>query len=154
MSDNVDILETNLIQGLSLPADAVRWLLDLYHAIQIFDDFADGDVVERKDLNALIWITLVGMQQNPFYTRNSFRLLPVISVNILKWQASDIVERSDKADAKSYMWRAGYYDIVLTVVEICHGPVFATQNSHIVLGLYGETYDNYMKEFDNASRCR
>ena len=150
MSDNVDMLKKNLKEGLYLPFDAVQWLLDLYHAFQIFDDFADGDAVDRKDLNLLIWNTLVGMQQNSFYMQNSFRLLPVISVNILKWQASDTVERAGNADAKAYVWRAGYYDIALTVVEICHGPVFAAQNAHIVLGLYGETYDDYMKEFKNA----
>ena len=150
MSDNVDMLEKNLKEGLYLPFDAVQWLLDLYHAFQIFDDFADGDAVDRKDLNLLIWNTLVGMQQNSFYMQNSFRLLPVISVNILKWQASDTVERAGNADAKAYVWRAGYYDIALTVVEICHGPIFAAQNAHIVLGLYGETYDDYMKEFKNA----
>lgn len=143
-------LEKNLKEGLLLPFDAVQWLLDLYHAFQIFDDFADGDAVDRNDLNKLIWNTLVGMQQNSFYIQNSFRLLPVISVNILKWQASDTVERAGNADAKAYVWRAGYYDIALTVVEICHGPVFAAQNAHIVLGLYGETYDDYMKEFKNA----
>lgn len=150
MSNNIDMLEKNLKEGLYLPFDAVQWLLDLYHAFQIFDDFADGDAVDRKDLNLLIWNTLVGMQQNSFYMQNSFRLLPVISVNILKWQASDTVERAGNADAKTYVWRAGYYDIALTVVEICHGPVFAAQNAHIVLGLYGETYDDYMKEFKNA----
>lgn len=154
MKNNVDILEKNLSEGLHLPPDAVRWLLDLYHAFQIFDDFADDDPVERNDLNALIWNTLIGMQQNSFYMQNSFRLLPVISLNVLKWQASDTVERSGNADAKSYVWRAGYYDIALAVVEICHGPVFATKNAHIVLGLYGETYEDYVKEFENASRCR
>jgi hypothetical protein len=150
MDKSLEALQKNLSVGLFLPPDAVKWLLDLFHAFQIFDDFADGDAVDRKDLNLLIWNTLVGMQQNPFYMQNSFRLLPVIGVNILKWQASDTVERASNADAKSYVWRAGYYDIALAVVEICHGPAFATQNAHIVLGLYGETYDEYVKEFKNA----
>jgi hypothetical protein len=150
MDKSLDTLQKNLSQGLHLPPEAVQWLLDLYHAFQVFDDFADGDPVERNDLNAVIWNTLVGMQQNAFYMQNSFRLLPVISVNILKWQASDTVERANSADAKSYVWRAGYYEIVLAVVQIYHGPEFAAQNAHIVLGLYGETYDDYMKEFKNA----
>jgi len=150
MDKSLETLQKNLSQGLHLPLEAVQWLLDLYHAFQVFDDFADGDPVERNDLNAVIWNTLVGMQQNAFYMQNSFRLLPVISVNILKWQASDTVERADNADAKSYVWRAGYYEIVLAVVQIYHGPEFAAQNAHIVLGLYGETYDDYMKEFKNA----
>jgi hypothetical protein len=150
MQQHLESLGKNLTEGLFLPVDAVKWLLDLFHAFQIFDDFADGDPVDRKDLNLLIWNTLVGMQQNPFYMTNSYCLSSIVGLNILKWQASDTVERSGNADAKSYVWRAGYYDIVLAVVQLCHGPVFAAQNAHIVLGLYGETYDDYMKEFKNA----
>jgi hypothetical protein len=150
MQQHLESLGKNLTEGLFLPVDAVKWLLDLFHAFQIFDDFADNDAVDRKDLNLLIWNTLVGMQQNPFYIANSYCLSSIVGLNILKWQASDTVERSGNADAKSYVWRAGYYDIVLAVVQLCHGPVFAAQNAHIVLGLYGETYDDYMKEFKNA----
>jgi hypothetical protein len=150
MQQDLERLQKNLSQGLYLPPDAVRWLLDLFHAFQVFDDFADGDPVERNDLNAVIWNTLVGMHQNPFYAAHSYCLSSVIGVNILKWQASDTLERAGKADAKSYMWRAGYYDVVLTVVQLCHGEVFAAQNAHVVSALYGETYDEYMKEFKNA----
>jgi hypothetical protein len=150
MQQHLESLGKNLTEGLFLPPDAVQWLLDLFHAFQIFDDFADNDAVDRKDLNLLIWNTLVGMQQNPFYMANSYCLSSIVGLNILKWQASDTVERSGNADAKSYVWRAGYYEIVLAVVQLCHGPVFAAQNAHIVLGLYGETYDDYMKEFKNA----
>jgi hypothetical protein len=150
MQQHLESLGKNLTEGLFLPVDAVKWLLDLFHAFQIFDDFADNDAVDRKDLNLLIWNTLVGMQQNPFYMANSYCLSSIVGLNILKWQASDTVERSGNADAKSYVWRAGYYEIVLAVVQLCHGPVFAAQNAHIVLGLYGETYDDYMKEFKNA----
>ena len=150
MQQHLESLGKNLTKGLFLPVDAVKWLLDLFHAFQVFDDFADNDAVDRKDLNLLIWNTLVGMQQNPFYTTNAYCLSSIVGLNILKWQASDTVERSGNADAKSYVWRAGYYDIVLAVVQLCHGPVFAAQNAHIVLGLYGETYDDYIKEFTNA----
>ena len=150
MQQHLETLGKNLTKGLFLPVDAVKWLLDLFHAFQVFDDFADNDAVDRKDLNLLIWNTLVGMQQNPFYTTNAYCLSSIVGLNILKWQASDTVERSGNADAKSYVWRAGYYDIVLAVVQLCHGPVFAAQNAHIVLGLYGETYEDYIKEFKNA----
>jgi hypothetical protein len=69
---------------------------------------------------------------------------------ILKWQASDTAERNQQADAKSFVWRAGYYDLVLMTVSLVHGPVPATQNAHLVMALYGETYEDYMKEFGNA----
>jgi hypothetical protein len=122
----------------------------LYGAIQVFDDVADGDAVERDDLNAAIWNTLVGMSQNTFWIANSQTLTPVVASMILKWQASDQAERSGKADARSFVWRAGYYDVVLMTVALCHGTQRATETAQQVMELYGETLEDYMKEFGNA----
>ena len=133
-----------------LPAPAIEWLLMLYGAIQVFDDVADGDAVERDDLNAAIWNTLVGMSQNIFWIANSQTLTPVVASMILKWQASDQAERSGKADARSFVWRAGYYDVVLMTVALCHGTQRATETAQQVMELYGETLEDYMKEFGNA----
>jgi hypothetical protein len=111
---------------------------------------ADGDAVERDDLNAAIWNTLVGMSQNTFWIANSQTLTPVVASMILKWQASDQAERSGKADARSFVWRAGYYDVVLMTVALCHGTQRATETAQQVMELYGETLEDYMKEFGNA----
>jgi hypothetical protein len=122
----------------------------LWGAIQVFDDVADGDPVEREDLNAAIWNTLVGMNQNNFWAANSLTLAPVVATMILKWQGSDQAERAGNADARSYVWRAGYYDVVMMVVALCHGTKYATENAHLVMALYGETLEDYMKEFGHA----
>ena len=122
----------------------------LYGAIQVFDDVADGDPVERNNLNAAIWNTLVGMSQNTFWIANSQTLTPIVASMILKWQASDQAERSGKADARSFVWRAGYYDVVLMTVALCHGTQRATETAQQVMELYGETLEDYMKEFGNA----
>ena len=143
-------LKENLQRVLALPAPATEWLLMLWGAIQVFDDVADGDPVEREDLNAAIWNTLVGMNQNTFWMANSHNLSPVVATMILKWQGSDQAERAGNADARSYVWRAGYYDVVMMVVALCHGTKYATDNSHLVMALYGETLEDYMKEFGNA----
>jgi hypothetical protein len=143
-------LRLNLQKALALPAPAVDWLLMLFEAIQVFDDVADGDPVEREDLNAVIWNTLVGMIQNTFWIANSHSLTPVVATMILKWQASDQAERDGKADAKSFVWRAGYYDVVLMTVALCHGTQQATEKAQQVMGLYGEAFEDYMKEFDHA----
>ena len=145
-----DWLRLNLQRVLALPAPAVEWLLMLFGAIQVFDDVADGDPVEREDLNAVIWNTLVGMNQNAFWIANSQSLAPVVATMILKWQASDQAERDCKADAKSFVWRAGYYDVVLMTVALCHGTQQATEKAQQVMELYGETFEDYMKEFDHA----
>ena len=146
---DIEILEQHYI-SLDIPKDAIAWLLMIYSAFQVFDDYADGYPVDRKDLNALIWNTLISIPQNPFYINNSAALWPVLSTAILKWQGSDTAERIGNVDAKSFVWRAGYYDLVLMVGALCHGSTWATENAHIVMGLYGEKLEDYLKEFNYA----
>jgi hypothetical protein len=146
----MDWLRENLQRVLMLPAPAVEWLLMVYDVIQVFDDIADGDPVDRKDLNAAIWNSLVGMHQNQFFITNSHHLIPLLATMIMKWQASDYAERTGLADAKSFVWRAGYYDLILMAVSITHGPGFATKHAHVVMALYGEKLEDYMKEFHHA----
>jgi hypothetical protein len=143
-------LRENFVSVFELPNAAVEWLLMLWDAIQVFDDVADGDEVKRNDLDVVIWNTLVGMSQNQFWQANANSLMPVVATMVLKWQASDEAERDGKADAKSYMWRAGYYDVVLMVVTLCHPAKRAKELSRYVMELYGEKFEDYMKEFDHA----
>ena len=146
----VDWLRLNLQRVLALPAPAIEWLLMLYGAIQVFDDVADGDAVERDDLNAAIWNTLVGMNQNSFWLVNSQTLAPVVASMILKWQASDQAERAGRADARSFVWRAGFYDVVLMAVALCHGTDHATNVASEVMAIYGEKLEDYLQEFNHA----
>ena len=132
---------------LELPHDAARWLLDVWRAIQVFDDVADGDPVERDDLNRTIWASFVGLQANPFHIQNGASLVPVLALQILKWQASDAVERAGSADARSYMWRAGYYDLVLMVALLAHGPDRATEMGPVIMKMYGDGFSDYSQEF-------
>jgi hypothetical protein len=143
-------LRENLTKVFMLPTPAVEWLLMVFDAIQVFDDVADGDQVAREDLNATIWNTLVGMHQNSFFIANSTHLTPLLATMILKWQASDMAERNKQADAKSFVWRAGYYDLILMTVSLVHGAGYATKYGHHVMALYGETFEDYMKEFGDA----
>ena len=146
----LDWLKENLQKVLMLPTPVVEWLVMVYEAIQVFDDVADGDTFERKELDAVIWNTMVGMHQNPFFITNSHHLIPLLATAIMKWQASDYAERKGKADARSFVWRAGYYDLILMAVSLTHGPGFAAKNAHMVMELYGEKFEDYMKEFGNA----
>lgn len=136
------------LTGLNLSAPAVEWLLDLWNLIQVFDDIADGDHVDRADLDKAIWATLVGMPTNAFYARHSAWLIPATAQAVLEWLASDCAEREGRASAQSYMWRAGYYRVVCLVASIEHGP--SAEISEAALSLYGETLANYEKEFRNA----
>ena len=145
-----DWLQRNLTEVFQLPPDATDWLLSLWNVMQVFDDVADGDPVSRADLDRAIHDSLVGFYQNSFFARHVPYLVPLMAVAILKWQASDKAERDHKPTAMSYAWRAGYYDIVLAVVSLCHGQFVAQQNAHLVMALYGEPLDAYLSEFNHA----
>ncbi len=144
-----DWLVENFVR-FGLPAPAIEWLLMVWDAIQVFDDVADGDEVKREDLDIVIWNSLVGMHQNAFWQANANSLLPVMATMVLKWQASDQAERDGKADARSFVWRAGYYDVVLMAVTLCHSAKQAKDLSRYVMELYGEKFEDYLKEFGNA----
>lgn len=134
-------------ESLMLPTEAAEWLLMVWQAIQTFDDVADDDDVLRADLDATIWNVLVAMPQNPFFARHAGTLLPVLGTMVLKWQASDRVERDGQADARSFNWRAGYYELILVAVQLIHGASAAASVAHKVLGMYGESLDSYLAEF-------
>lgn len=84
------------------------------------------------------------------FAQKSATLVPLLANAILKWQASDHVEREGDVDARSFMWRAGYYDIILTVVQLCHGQEVAKESAHLIMRMYGEKYEDYLEEFSNA----
>lgn len=145
-----DSLAYHLRETFELPQPAIDWLLLLWSAVQTFDDFADGDKVERAELDALIWNTLVALPCHPFFAANAQALGGAVSTAVLKWQASDRAERDGFADARSFVWRAGFYDVVLVVLNLCYGPSVAQSKAHLVMHLYGERLDDYLKEFDHA----
>lgn len=145
-----DVLEQYFVEELKLPRMAVIWLLDLWRAIQVLDDLVDGDPVDREDIDETIWRLLVDLPGNTFFQANAAQLLPALGTAVLKWKAADTAERGGKADEKSFVWRASYYDIILLTVSLCHGPKTALQMADKVMELYGETFADYRKEFPDA----
>lgn len=132
---------------LRLPPAAAEWLLGVWNAIQVLDDAADGDAIDREDLHRAIYDLFVDLPSNPFFVHNAVALLPALSLMVLKWKASDDAERAECADARSFVWRAGYYDVVLATVAVAHGRDEALAVARGVLSLYGETLHEYLKEF-------
>ena len=150
MTDSRQTLLDYFDTVLGLPPDAAAWLLDLWDVIQVFDDVADGDTVSREDLHKTIWQCLVKMPSNSFFVANSANLLPVMATAFLKWVASDSAEREGRADARSFMWRASYYDVVLMAMLLCNRSETALVKSGLVMALYGEKFDDYRAEFPDA----
>lgn len=141
-------LELNFKETLQLPDSAVQFLLDLWQLIQFLDDVADGDEIARSDTDKAIWSALAGIPCNDFYSQHRAWLVPAMAQAVLKWMASDLAEREGCADERSYMWRAGYYDVVCLVASLVHGP--SSEISYKALALYGEGCAEYMKEFGRA----
>ena len=138
------------LQALELPPDAAAWLLNLWDVIQVFDDLYDRDDVPRHDILKTVWRVLVAMPANPFYKANEPHLSPILANALFKWQGANDAEDDYAVSEVSFVWRAAYYDVVLMVVALCHGPDKALEMAHVVMGLYGEKYADYQKEFDHA----
>lgn len=134
-----------LLRSFDLPKSAADWVLMLWQVIQCFDDFADGGDVSRPDLDAMILNALVNMPSNAFFRAHQDWLVPVMLQAVIKWQASDAAERAGNASALSFMWRAGFYDVVSQVCAIVHGPMSA--QALLALSLYGERFEDYLEEF-------
>ena len=138
----------NLTGYFKLPADAADWLVMVYDGFQFFDDVVDGDDINRKEFDRNLYSSFIGMHLNPFYAAHQAILYPQLLNAIIKWQASDIAERDDQVDEKTFMWRAGYFDLVLSCVTICHGYKFACEKSVDVMNLYSENFKEYKDEFN------
>lgn len=127
-------------------ADAVDWLMMVWDLIQVFDDAADGDTPPRDQVSRAVWAAFVGMPTNAFYTAKAPVLTPILATQILKWEASDRLERAGAGDAMTFAWRAGFYDLVLWVGHLCG----LSGHGEAILALYGESFEDYRKEFDHA----
>lgn len=127
------------LANLDLPADAREWLMDLWRAIQVIDDAKDGTA--NPEAADIAFGLFVRMPMNAFWQANQGSLLPVLALAVIKWRAANQAEAAGHADARSYMWRAGFYDVAAMVAHLCGcDPVRA-------LGLYGETFAEYCGEF-------
>lgn len=131
-----------------LPEAAEAFLLALWELIQGLDDWHDGT---PADTFPAIWAALVQLPGNPFLAANATTLVPVMANMVLKWHAANIVEsdRDQEQLDKAYVWRAGYYDVVLQTVLIVHGGNAKDMAVH-VMKLYGENRMDYRAEFTDA----
>lgn len=144
-----DVLETVFVHDLDLPPDVVAFLLGLWDLIQGLDDWMDDTPTPKDARTHVVWLALVGLPSAPFWRRHLDELLPVLANCVLRWQAANIIEDGRESEhlPKAYMWRAGYYDMVLQTVLIVHGPEAALRLAPAVMRIYGERLEDYLKEF-------
>lgn len=130
-----------------LPADAVRFVGTLWDAIQAIDDIKDGTALANVD--DAIRTLIVDLPCDPFLGRHRASLAPVLVTAYLKWQAANDAEASRAPGEldKAYVWRASFYDVVMLVVALCLPEPDARRLAPAVMALYGETREDYLKEF-------
>jgi hypothetical protein len=133
-----------MFDSLDLSPSANSLALDVWALIQVFDDIEDGHAPKKDEAERALYASLVGLPANAFYRQHGAAIGPALLLMIEKWKAANIVEKGRAHDAKSYMWRAGFYD-VLALICLCDG-----KRPQPALALYGESYEDYMKEFDHA----
>jgi hypothetical protein len=142
----------DLLAPLNLPVEAKLWLATIWEVFQGLDDWRDGDELPKEEIEKVIYQVLVLAPQNPFFQANANQLLPVLSTSVLKWCGANVIEDERIQDQlhKAYVWRACFYDLLLETVVICNGFNFAQKASPYILSMYGETFDEYAKEFING----
>jgi len=143
-------MKPELLAPLNLPEPTVRWLLDFWNVIQGLDDWRDNDEVSPQEKEAVIYKVMFLLPNNPFFQYHSKELLPIVSNLVLRWIGANRLEDNREDLHKAYMWRAAYYDLILEVVRLVHGFEAAANASDFVARLYGETFEDYVKEFQNA----
>lgn len=143
-------MNEQLLAPLNLPFTAQKWLIDFFTVIQGLDDWRDNDPVEPQQKEKVIYQVMVELPQNHFFQTHSHNLLPLVSILVLKWIGANKLEDNREQLHKAYMWRAAYYDLILEVVRLVHGFDAAANAAEYVVKLYGESYEDYVKEFENA----
>lgn len=139
MADETE-LQTHF-NTLGLPPEAQSWLLDLWNLIQVLDDAADGDKADPAAARRATWAIFQNMPLNNFYRQYAAILQPVLVLQLLKWEGANVVEARGESNEKSYVWRAGFYEVVLMCCHLCG----LNDMGHACMEMYGETFAAYME---------
>lgn len=135
--------------AVGLSAQALHFLSVVWDICQAADDIHDGD--KPRNVGAFLENALINLHECVFYRRYRRELTSAIRVALLKWEAANLVEKHGLHDEKSYMWRAGFYDVMLLcyALEAKNMPNDERKSDAAlyILATYGEKYTNYYKEF-------
>lgn len=132
--------------------DGAHWLALLWDAIQGLDDWRDGDPVSAAECERVIHVVLHDLPASAFFRQHAGYLLPHLSAMVLKWRGANAIEEGRDAEhyPHAFMWRAGFYDVVLMSLALCIGPDAAGLRARDVAATYGETLNDFTKETDHA----
>lgn len=130
---------------------AIEWARMLWDTIQLWDDIYDGDEVDKNHLNLVMLNTMTKMTTNLFYLRHVSKLSAQLESCILQWITANRYEEVEDQDIggyeRAFILRAGYYSMMHYITYLIGGLAWADQHSTEIWSSYGETFEQYLKEF-------
>ena len=127
-------------------ADACQFAASLWTAIQEWDDLEDEG--KCSDLNGLLsWLAFT-KEYTPYFAANAHLLRPALLMMYLSWRAANTLDRGTASDReKSYMLRAGFYQVLHLMAWIAGGDRAAAEYGPEIYRSYGETVADLEQEF-------
>lgn len=118
-------------------------LVEIAHA---WDDIVDGDDIAETDVNRIFRYLIFDIPKSPIY--QAIPSLPDHLLNVfLRWRDANKLERMEPPEVeKSYMLRAGIYDIFQLIAYHMYGDEWAEEIGPKVRLLYGETIEGLRGE--------
>lgn len=140
--------------SLELSKSATDLVLGLWASCQFFDDVLDLDSEKAGSaLDGVMRFLLIESHLSAFYQQNAIAISSCIAVQLAKWKAANYAEENGFADVKSYMWRAGFYDLLLLIVMLDKGIDYANASARDILQCYGEQFQEYLTEFHGGQNA-
>lgn len=146
MNDSMNVLFHDIYIG---DVNAINLSMDLWDVCQTWDDLVDKKELSKDEINSAFLKCILKIPTNPIYL--SMPELPYHMYNVfLRWRDSDLMECSSPSDDdlnKSYMLRAGIYDLFILIAAKLYGDDHAKAIGVKVRKYYGETLESYKAEF-------
>ncbi|MCD6674840.1 MAG: hypothetical protein LT106_18560 [Burkholderiaceae bacterium] len=132
--------------------EGAGWIALLWEALQGLDDWRDGDPVPHEQCERVIHVVLHDLPAHPYFRRHAGYLLPHLSALVLKWRGANAIEatKDEQHYPHAFIWRAGFYDVVLMCLALDVGADEAGRLAASVASIYGETLDEFTKEMNDA----
>jgi hypothetical protein len=145
--------DTQLLEWLQNP-DAVRFVLDLSHFTEIFDDLVDQDVpVSQKDLAHAVFSALYHIPANPFFNAHRTTLLPIMFNFTNAWLDSNELSRGNESEkALAYTLKGLGVDVLLACISITRGVEYLREVSAEIRRVFmaHQSFADYCKETENV----
>jgi hypothetical protein len=127
---------------------AISLSMMLIDSLHVWDDLIDGDEVSSDNVNRVFRYLIYDIPLNPVY-----RLIPGMPDHLLnvylRWRDATEMEAEEKPDLeKTYMLRAGLYDIFSLIAYHLCGDDWSQKIGPDIRKLYGETLDDLKGEFN------